>query len=380
MRIAPRTLLCGTAWRRFHKDISAPVEELRDLCTQAGDKASLAIGTAGLVAEQGFKGRIREASQLASECMSLVESLDDPTLTVGLSVAPLAAKIQAGEFGDALRWSQHVIDLAHGDPTKANFIVASPLATALTFRGSARWVMGLGGWREDFDRALAMARTTNPVGQAAVVAYKYMAIPRGGLLADDAALTEIDEALQVAERSSDDVALVLARLALGIALIHHDPADRQRGFDVLAQLRDTFVKHSYALMAVPICDVYAAREKAEQGDLDGAVQLLRTVADDLFNTGHFSNCDLATVALVETLVSRGGDGDLAEAQAALNRLANVSVDFSWATRDIGVLRLRALLSKARGDQAAYQELTLRYRDMARTLGFEGHIAWAEAMP
>jgi hypothetical protein len=22
----------------------------------------------------------------------------------------------------------------------------------------------------------------------------------------------------------------------------------------------------------------------------------------------------------------------------------------------------------------------RYRDMARTLGFEGHIAWAEAMP
>ena len=22
----------------------------------------------------------------------------------------------------------------------------------------------------------------------------------------------------------------------------------------------------------------------------------------------------------------------------------------------------------------------RYRDMAKTLGFEGHIAWAEAMP
>jgi class 3 adenylate cyclase len=379
MRIAPRTLLCGTAWRRFHKDISAPVEELRDLCTQAGDKASLAIGTAGLVAEQGFKGRIREASQLASECMSLVESLDDPTLTVGLSAAPLAAKIQAGEFADALRWSQHVIDLAHGDPTKANFIVASPLATALTLRGVARWAMGLGEWREDFDRALAHS-PTDPLSRAGVVAYKYVGIPRGVLLADDAALTEIDEALRVAERSSDDVALVLARLALGIALIHHDPADRQRGFDVLAQLRDTCVKQSYALLVVPICDVYAAREKAELGDLDGAVQQLRSVADDLFNTGHFSNCDLAVVALVETLVSRGGDGDLREAQAALNRLANVSVDFSWAVRDIEVLRLRALLSKARGDQAAYQELTQRYRDMAKTLGFEGHIDWAEAMP
>jgi len=44
-----------------------------------------------------------------------------------------------------------------------------------------------------------------------------------------------------------------------------------------------------------------------------------------------------------------------------------------------VLRLRALLSKARGDQASYQELTQRYRDMARTLGFEGHMEWAGAM-
>jgi hypothetical protein len=134
------------------------------------------------------------------------------------------------------------------------------------------------------------------------------------------------------------------------------------------------------LNVIPICDVYAAREKAELGDPDRAAQQLRTVVDDLFNTEHFANCDLAVVALVEVLLARGGDGDLAEAEAALNRLANVSVDFSWAVRDIEVLRSRALLSKARGDQAAYQELTERYRDMAKTLGFEGHIAWAEAMP
>ena len=375
MRIAPRTLLCGTAWRRFHKDISTRVEELRELCTQAGDKASLAIGMAGLVMEHFNQGRIREASQLASECMSLVESLDDPTLTMGLSVAACVAKIQAAELADALRWSQHVIDLASGDPTKANFIVGSPLAISLTVRGAARWAMGLGGWREDFDGALAMARATDPVSQATVVAYKYLAIPRGVLLADDAALADIDEALQVAERSSDDVALVIVRLVLGIALIHHDPADRQRGFDLLAQLRDTCVKESYMLNVIPICDVYAAREKAELGDPDRAAQQLRTVADDLFNTEHFANCDLAVVALVEVLLARGGDGDLAEAEAALNRLANVSVDFSWAVRDIEVLRLRALLSKARGDQAAYQELTQRYRDMATSLGFEGHIAW-----
>ena len=70
---------------------------------------------------------------------------------------------------------------------------------------------GLDGWTEDFDRALAMARTTRPVSQATLVAYKYVGLSRGVLLADDAALTEIDEALQVAERSSEDIVVVPVR-------------------------------------------------------------------------------------------------------------------------------------------------------------------------
>jgi hypothetical protein len=49
-------------------------------------------------------------------------------------------------------------------------------------------------------------------------------------------------------------------------------------------------------------------------------------------------------------------------------------------RDTWLLRLRALLARAHGDAAAYGHFRDRYRDMARTLGFEGHIAWAEAMP
>jgi hypothetical protein len=49
-------------------------------------------------------------------------------------------------------------------------------------------------------------------------------------------------------------------------------------------------------------------------------------------------------------------------------------------REIWLLRLQALLERARGDDAAYRDYRDRYRDMAKTLGFEGHIAWAEAMP
>jgi hypothetical protein len=48
--------------------------------------------------------------------------------------------------------------------------------------------------------------------------------------------------------------------------------------------------------------------------------------------------------------------------------------------DTWLLRLRALLARARGDATAYADLRDRYRDMAKTLGYEGHIEWAEAMP
>ena len=41
--------------------------------------------------------------------------------------------------------------------------------------------------------------------------------------------------------------------------------------------------------------------------------------------------------------------------------------------------MRTLLARARGDDVGYRDLASRYRAMAKSLGFEGHIAWAEAM-
>jgi hypothetical protein len=82
---------------------------------------------------------------------------------------------------------------------------------------------------------------------------------------------------------------------------------------------------------------------------------------------------------VEALLERGAGGDLAEAQEAIDRLANVRVDQRSAMRDIWLLRLRALLARAGGDSVAYRDLVSCYREMAEKLGFEGHIAWAEAM-
>ena len=88
----------------------------------------------------------------------------------------------------------------------------------------------------------------------------------------------------------------------------------------------------------------------------------------------------ATGVLVETLLERGTENDRAEAEAAIERLAAAPADDGLVIRDIWLLRLRALLAWAHGDAAAYADFRDRYREMAKTLGYEGHIAWAEAMP
>ena len=211
------------------------------MCSAAGDKVSLAIGMTGLATELLYAGRSREGSRLASEQMALLESIGDPTLTIGLAFAAFANWFSAGEFGEILRWSQTVIDLAAGDPAKgAGFGIGSPLAVALAWRGVARWWLGRPGWRQDLHDAVAMARNSDPATLAVVVAWTYgLGIQYGVLRADDSAVRASEEAVQTAEGSSNDLALSLAKYALGVALLNRDAAaDRHRGLELMVQARD----------------------------------------------------------------------------------------------------------------------------------------------
>jgi class 3 adenylate cyclase len=383
MRIAPRTMLYANAWRVHEHVAGAQFDELRQLCTAAGDKASLAIAMAGLVMDHVFQARTREASQLASEAVALLDSVGDPTLTVGLSFAPIYAKGESAEMCEVLRWSQRVIDLADGDPSKGNFIMGSPLAVALMQRAIARWCLGLPGWRDDQRHGLAMARSADPLTYAGVVGYVYfLGISCGVLSPDYRAVREIEDALRTAERSSDDVALAWSRLALGVALVHrHTDAEHDHGQTLLAEVGDVFLRRGYLLCDLPLVEVYAARERARRADRDDALPLMAAAADHLFREGRLLLWGIpATGVLVETLLDRGADGDLAEAEAAIERLAAAPADEGLVMREIWLLRVRALLARAHGDAASYEQLRDRYRDMAKMLGYEGHNAWAEAMP
>jgi class 3 adenylate cyclase len=381
MRIAPRTMLCGIAWRVHMNVAGARFEELRQLCAAAGDKASLAIAMAGLVMDHTWQDRVREASQLASEAWALIESLGDPTLTVGLSLPVTVAKGLSAEWSDVLLWSQRVIDLADGDPSKGNLIFGSPLGGAFAARGSARYCLGRPGWRDDLRHGLALARSADPLSYAAVVGIVYNpGITLGVLMPDDRAVREIEDALRIAERSGDDLALSNAQSTLGLALVHrHTAADRDRGQQLLADVSEVFLRQRHNLEDLPLVEVYLARERAQRGDRDDATPLMRTAVDHLFCEGRLVAWGIpATGVLVETLLDRGADGDVAEAEAAITRLADAHAD-DGVIREIWLLRLRALLARAHGDETGYCDYRDRYRAMATSLGFEGHIAWADAM-
>jgi hypothetical protein len=382
MRIAPRTMLCATDWQaREVQESRSRFEELRELCSAAGDKVSLAIGMTTLATELLYAGRSREGSQLASQQMALFEAIGDPSPTMGLAFIAFVNWLCVGEFDAILRWSQTVIDLAQGDPAKgANFGVGSPLAIALAWRATARWWLGRPGWHQDIDDAVTMARQSNTETLASAVAWTYgFAMQYGALRPSDSAERACKEAVQSAQRASSDRALGLAGYALAVVLLNrNNAADRHRGLELILQSRDIWLRKR-GLFLIPVTDVWAARETARGGDRDAAIAVMRQAVHDLRCAANIFYGVWGTGVLVETLLERGAESDLAEAEEAIHWLAELQADQGSAMCEITLLRLNALLSRARGDEVVYRESVSCYRTVAESLGFERHIEWAEDM-
>jgi adenylate cyclase len=124
--------------------------------------------------------------------------------------------------------------------------------------------------------------------------------------------------------------------------------------------------------------VLAAREDSLQGNVAAALPVMRAAVDRLFDNGQLALCMWSTGVLVLVLLDRGTDDDVREAECAIERLAAAPID-DLVVRKLTLLRLRALVAQARGDEAAYSDYRDRYRTMANDLGFEGQMACAEAM-
>jgi adenylate cyclase len=285
-----------------------------------------------------------------------------------------------GETDEALRLASTVIELTDGDPLKGKLLIESPVALAVTWRAGARLRRGEPGWRQDIERAAAMAWDYTPEGLPQMLYWKYgVGIPSGALLADARAAQEAADTLDHAQRYGDDVALVFALFLRGLILAQQDGPQREEGLRLLATAREAALEGSLNVL-LPSVDIEFAKDKARTRDFDAAIELLRAVVDRGLRSGDAVFHAVAVAALAESLLARGADADIDEADTQVQRLARAAqANGDMAIEVIWLLRSRALLARARGDEAAYRDFRDRYRDMATTIGYEGHMKWAEAM-
>ena len=372
-RIAPRTMLCASGWQAI-EETRGRVEELRLLCAAVGDQGSLAIGMSGLATELLYAGRSVEGSALVSEQMELMASIGDPSI-VGLAFIAFNNWFDAGEFTEILRWSEAVMDLVGGDPTAgAGMGFGSPLAAALAWHGVAAWWLGLPGWRDDLSQAWAIARKSDSTTSAMVAGWTFgLEIAFGVLRVDDSMLRTVEEAVQTAEGSSD-AALSIVKWTFALALLESSgAADRQRGLELMAEVRDMWVREPIDFL-IPVADLCCAAQRCRRGERDTVLPVLRAAVDDLYRAGRPFFGVLGIRVLVETLLDGGGDDDdLAEAERTIELLVSWQGDSASAVVAITELRLRMLLARSRHDDA-YCALAEDYRAMAQSLGFDGHLA------
>ncbi len=156
---------------------------------------------------------------------------------------------------------------------------------------------------------------------------------------------EIESVQNQVERSSDDITMVMLRLTLGIALIHHG-ANPGRGYEGLRALRETCVEERFALNMLPIFDTYLALERAQHGDVEFAIQQWGAIVEDMELGDKLSNIDLPLIFTAQQLLSLG---DYDEAARVIERLMLVAVNYQWRSREISALQLEVQLAQARGE-------------------------------
>jgi adenylate cyclase len=380
MRVAPRALISVSTFRTGGSVADTGFDELRELASAAGDKMSLATGMAGQVLALQAHAQCRESAMLAAEFTSLVESIADPTLTVGLLWAALIAKLSSAENAEVLRLADLIIDLADGDPQMANAIVESPLAVAIALRATAQACQGERGWQDNLDQGLAMCFEFAPIGFPVLLFWKYALMANGILIPGEAAVRVTAEALELAQRYGDDFTLECARCVRGLVLVQLGGRKQAEGFELLSMVREAALQERSTMLFVSLVDIERAKDRARTGDLDGGIEALRALVDDEYATGEMLFRSAVVAALVDALLQRGTSGDVQEAHAAFERLAAVPTEPGFVVHEVHLSRMRALLAKARGDEIGYREHADRYRAMANSCGFEGHMALAEAMP
>ena len=191
------------------------------------------------------------------------------------------------------------------------------------------------------------------------------------------------DTLERAQRYGDDVALVIALFLRGLILAQQDSPHRaDEACTCSARSREAAGEQSVTGLLPSIRPRFATRQGPHARSRRG---------DSAASCAPTANCSAGTNAVLRMLqrpLIWWSHCCVAERtptcrrpQAAIERLAAAPTDPGFGPEaKSGCCGCARCWRAAHGDDAAYRDYRDRYRAMATSLGFEGHMKWAEAMP
>ena len=247
--------------------------ELRDLTAKSGDTLSLALGVAGrMTALCTNYGKPAEAVASAADLAAMIDRVDaDPMLKVDLLFTVMWAQFLVCDYDALFTTAERIRTIAGTD-------VNSSVARATAVCGTSRIVTGdaAAGQRE-LAVGIEQARDTDAVTFAAVMTLKCCLTAVGLEPPTTSALDDAYESLRRAEAYGDNFATACAHWACGTVLLRLDPNSESAAVEHLKSARDIITKHRTVVVALAPIEADLALITARDGDVDGAIESMRTV-------------------------------------------------------------------------------------------------------
>ena len=124
-------------------------------------------------------------------------------------------------------------------------------------------------------------------------------------------------------------------------------------------------------------------QRAADGDPDAALPQIRKALDDLFNNRQYLYAIGCTALLLEALLNRAAEGDLAEAEAAVERLAAIPGEDRSARGHhgpCGCARCWRRLAATRPTTATFGIATARWQRRWASKGiWSGPMPWPDTL-
>ncbi|KUH82177.1 MULTISPECIES: adenylate/guanylate cyclase domain-containing protein [unclassified Mycobacterium] len=372
MRVAPRAMLMSKLlYTGDAPDTDERYAEFHDLATAAGDLKLLALGTAGRIFSLTVNGfRISDTAPLLPQLDALAASPGLDAETRGIVLNSLAyARFATCGFEAALLAANAILDLVPEMPP----IEAAP---ALALRGTIETCLGdheIG--RRHLEEGSRQARSLPAVNYASVHIYWAVMLTLG--LYEAAGLVDSTrDALSRAEAFGDACGIVIAQWAYGTVLLRAGQEHREEAVDVLRRARTNILKHRVGVVGLTTIVRDLAVDDAGRGARSQAIDELRALQ------AQSSGCSpvfgvVGSEALVQLLVERGGDDDLAEARRIVEQWQDErpgipALDLWW-------LKSRVLLARAEDRSATFAEEAAHYLQLCERLDARGRLAEARRL-